>query len=117
MDQTPEPAEHALPPEHPAAAKKCRFNPWLFFGALVTPGIATTLSLRITKGNDYGELTIKILIVTSVIAGVFCGVHFARSQGRLSPGLRWAIGIVAVLGCAGGAFAIGIGGCSLVYQF
>ena len=98
-------------------ARKCRFNPWLFFGVLAAPGILSLLTLGISQGNDYGSLSLLVLLIGSVVAGFVCGIHFARSQGRLSSGARWAVGIVAVLGCAGGAFALGLGGCSLLFQF
>lgn len=106
-------SQNALPPQHPASAPDCRFNPWLFFGFLVAPGILSILTLFADDSN-YGENSLLVLGIGSVIAGLVCGIHFARSQNRLSNGVKIAVGFISVIGCAGGAFALGFGGCYLV---
>ena len=97
-------------PGHPAHFSGRRFNPWFFFTVLLLPGIASILTL--TQNNrNYGEAALNVLLIGSVIAGLFCGIHFTLIQTRLSRGAKIALGVVSVIGCAGAAFALGIGSC------
>lgn len=116
MDPLTDSPDDSLPAAHPSTPAPCRFRPWLFFPCLVAPGIASIVTFLAANGDNYGTPALLVLMIGSVIAGFVCGIHFARSQNRLSTGLKWAVGVVSVLGCAGGAFAIGMGGCSLVFQ-
>ena len=79
------------------------------------PAILSFAALAAGWGKkDYGMGMLTLLVSSSTIAGLICGIHFARSQTQLSVGLRVVIGIVAVIGCAGVAAALGFGGCLLV---
>ena len=112
-ESPPTPPDLPTSPMHPAVEPTCRFRPWLFFPFLLAPGALSLATLLATNGRDYGTQSLLVLMVGSVIAGFVCGIHFTKIQTRLSPGARWGIGIVSVLGCAGVAFALGIGGCFL----
>lgn len=111
----PSPTE-SLPPDHPASAPDCRFNPWLFFGFLVLPAVASLLTLLATGGDNYGEDALMVLAVTTLVTGLVCGIHFTSVQRGLSPGLKLVIGTVSIIGCAGVAVAIAFGGCMGVAQ-
>lgn len=96
------------------ASRGCRFNPWLFFGLLPIPSLfgfaATLLDL-----DDYGVSALITLGIFSIFAGLVCGVHFTVAQRSMAIGLKIVIGIISVVGCAGGAFALGIGGCYVIF--
>ena len=94
------------------AARGSRFNPWLFFSILAAPGILAIIVFTFDS-RDYGEKSLLTLIIGSAIAGLICGIHFTLAQRTMAVGLKVLIGIVAVIGCAGGAFALGMGGCFL----
>lgn len=108
-ESAPETSAEALTP----AAKGCRFNPWLFFGILAVPGIISILVLS-NNSRNYGESALITLIIGSVIAGLICGIHFTITLRSMATGLKVAIGIVSVIGCAGASFALGMGGCFLI---
>lgn len=114
MDNPPESSrEENLPSLHPGSSNPCRFRPGWFFGILAAPGVLSLIMLSVVN-DDYGQASLVVLLIGSVFAGLLCGIHFARSQRQLSHGVRWVVGIISVIGCAGGAFAIGMGGCALL---
>ncbi len=106
----------SLPPAHPASPPACRFNPWLFFGFLLLPAVASPLAFWATSGHNYGESAIVVLIGTALLAGLVCGVHFTNVQRGLSPVVRVVVGLVSVVGCAGVSVAIAFGGCMAIAQ-
>lgn len=108
-ESTPEISDEVTTP----TAKGCRFNPWLFFGILALPGIISILVLA-NDNSNYGETALMTLMIGSVIAGLICGIHFTLTLRSMATGLKVAIGIVSVLGCAGASFALGMGGCYLI---
>ena len=116
MENSTEPASPpGLPPDSPQRASCCRFNPWLFFGVLSFPALATVATLLFADGEkNYGERSLLVMIVTSVVAGIVCGIHFARAQRQLSAGIRWVVGAIAVVGCAGVSAILAFGGCLAV---
>ena len=101
------------PPEDVSASAVRRFNPWLFFGFLLAPGLFSAITLM-NDQSDYRAMSFVVLAIVSVISGLVCGVHFAMIQRQLSPGVRIVVGIVSVIGCAGAAVALGLGGCYLL---
>lgn len=94
--------------------KGSRFNPWLFFGVLAIPGIISII-VATQDTSNYGESAFLTLVICSVIADLICGIHFTLVQRSMATGLKVVIGIVAVVGCAGAAFALGFGGCYLFF--
>ena len=107
-----EPASNLSKEATPPAHKGPRFNPWLFFGVLVVPGIVSIFVLT-QDSSDYGETAFITLLITSIVAGLVCGIHFTLAQRTMTTGLKVVIGIVSVIGCAGASFALGFGGCYL----
>ncbi len=90
-----------------------RFKPWLFLGVLLSPAIISLIALSFDDSN-YGEVAIYTWAITSILAGIFCGVHFTLAQRSMQTGLKIVIGIASVIGCIIVAAALGMGGCSLV---
>lgn len=108
--ETPPPP---LPKEHPASTNRCcRFNPWLFFSVLAAPAVVNLLAGSLF-GDDGLGFAVIMGLVGSLIAGIICGVHFARSMGQLTKGVKIGVGIAMTVGCIGGAFLLAFGGCAL----
>jgi len=47
----------------------------LFFGALFSTAIISLIVLSFDRSN-YEEVAINTWTITSILAGIFCGVHF-----------------------------------------
>ncbi len=117
METPPTPSSQPpLPEAHPAVPSSCRFNAWLFFGCLLAPAVVSLFATTFL-GEEGMAIAVIIALVGSVIAGLICGIHFARSMAQLTKGAKIGLGIVMVVGCAGGAFLLAFGGCALGATF
>ncbi|MCH1408918.1 MAG: hypothetical protein L7V87_07790 [Verrucomicrobiales bacterium] len=56
--------------------------------------------------SNYGEVAINTWMITSILAGIFCGVHFTLAQRSMQPGLKIVIGIISVIACIALAAAL-----------
>lgn len=108
-----EPSPPPLPKGHPASTDRgCRFNPWLFFSVLAAPAVVNLLAATFL-GDDGLGAAFLMGVGGSAIAGIICGVHFARSMGQLTKGVKIGVGVAMTVGCIGGAFLLAFGGCAL----
>ena len=114
MDNSPP----ATPPPPPARDEVGptggrRFRPLFFLTWLFLPALLTLGQFFVVPKSDSFGVAVVIAIFGSLIGGIICGIHFARSMVHLSPGAKVGVGIAMVIGCAGVAFAISFGGCFL----
>ncbi|MCB1232442.1 MAG: hypothetical protein KDN19_19495 [Verrucomicrobiae bacterium] len=112
MDSPPTVSPPPLP-DRAETGKRCRFRPWLFFGSLAAPALVTLISPVLLGEDDGLGVAMVVALVGSIIAGLVCGIHFARSMSTLTPGAKIGVGIALVIGCAGGSFLLAFGGCAL----
>ncbi|MEO1844787.1 MAG: hypothetical protein ABGZ37_10970 [Akkermansiaceae bacterium] len=91
-------------------------TPLLSFGLLFAPAVLSLITLFATQGEDYGIMSGLVLLCGSALSGLVCGISFAWTKKDARPLVRWACGIGMAIGSGFLAFAIGVGGCSLVVQ-
>lgn len=94
-----------------------KFNIFAFLFILVLPSGLGLLALMEGEGNDYGIMSGFVLLCGSLVAGPACGTYFAMTLKQVRGWKRVLIGVGMSIGCAVLAFALGIGGCTVVIEF
>lgn len=104
--------------EMPAPLKtgaKWRFNPWLFIGALLMPGLLSLATLLILERDEtYALGAFFVLLIGSGVAGIVSAVHFILSQPIRTTRARWGWGVLSFFLFTAAALILGVGGCAVV---